>query len=79
MRRVYAFTCISSITNQVSSVKQKFKKSNTIIAQESNLVSRTKSMPKGLKFNYTSKKRKFDYIQVGEFLVLEMDCNHIWP
>jgi hypothetical protein len=38
------------LANQVSSVKQKkFKKSNTIIAQESNLVSRTKSMPKGLK------------------------------
>jgi F-type H+-transporting ATPase subunit alpha len=55
------------LANQVSSVKQKsLKKSNTIIAQESNLVSRTKSMPKGLKSLITRfQKRKFDYIQVG--------------
>jgi hypothetical protein len=61
------------LANQVSSVKQKFKKSNTIIAQESNLVSRTKSMPR-----FKSLITRFQNVNLitskwVEFLVLEME------
>jgi hypothetical protein len=60
------------LANQVSSVKQKFK-SNTIIAQESNLVSRTKSMPR-----FKSLITRFQNVNLitskwVEFLVLEME------